>query len=92
MYNFKSFQDARTHLLRKFLLQFDQAEVVRELRLDLLELRATTHRHTARHVMFFTAVRLLSVYFGLASRPVLAVRDCVTLESFFDLPLPPSHA
>ena len=89
MYNFKSFQDARTHLLRKFLLQFDQAEVVRELRLDLLELRATTHRHTARHVMFFTAVRLLSVYFGLASRSIFAVRDCVMLDSFLRF-TPPS--
>ena len=39
-----------------------------------------------RHVtLFFTAVRLLSVYFGLASRSMFAVRDCVTLESFFSI-------
>ena len=35
-----------------------------------------------RVTLFFTAVRLFSVYFGLASRPIFAVRDCVTLERF----------
>ena len=42
-----------------------------------------------RVTQFFTAVRLLSVYFGLASRSVFAVRDCVILESF--LRFTPSH-
>ena len=36
----------------------------------------------------FTAVRLFSVYFGLASRPIFAVRDCVTLVSFLRLTHP----
>ena len=35
-----------------------------------------------RVTQFFIAVRLLSVYFGLAFRSIFAVRDCVTLESF----------
>ena len=43
--------------------------------------------------LFFTAVRLLLVNFGLASRSIFAVRDCVTLESFLRFsPSPPSHA
>ena len=43
-----------------------------------------------RVTLVFTAVRLLSVYFGLASRSIFDVRDCVTLESFlrFTPPLP----
>ena len=34
----------------------------------------TVPRVVARHAVF-TAVRLLSVYFGLASRPIFVVRD-----------------
>ena len=42
-----------------------------------------------RVTMFFTAARLLSVYFGFALRSIFAVRVCVTLESVFrDLPPP----
>ena len=48
-------------------------------------------RVSARHAVF-TAVRLFSVYFGLASRSLFAVRDCVTLESFLRFTPPPSHA
>ena len=45
-----------------------------------------------RVTRFFTAVRLFPVYFGLASRPIFAVRDCVTLESCLRFPPHPSHA
>ena len=38
-----------------------------------------------RVMLFFTAVRVLPVYFGLASRSIFAVRDCVTLETFLRL-------
>ena len=48
----------------------------------------TFPRVSARHAVF-TAVRLFSVYFGLASRPIFDVRDCVTLESFLRFTPPP---
>ena len=42
-----------------------------------------------RVTLFFTVVRLLSVYFGLASRAIFAVRDCVTFEVFLRFPPSP---
>ena len=48
-------------------------------------------RVSARHAVL-TAVRVFSVYFGLTSRPIFAVRDCVTLESFLRFTPLPSHA
>ena len=35
-----------------------------------------------RVTLFFTAVHLLSVYFGLASRSIFCCSDCVTLQNF----------